>query len=1063
MHWHPRALAALGLISLASLILAEDARVLRWPDVKGDQVVFSYAGDLWISKLDGGFARRLTSHPGLENLAKFSPDGKWIAFTGSYDGNADVYVIPAEGGEPRRLTYEPEPDLVRGWTPDGKIAYASTAGSFTNSQARLWLIDPNGGLPQATPVMEVGNLSYSPDGRQLAYNRSNAHQFNWRRYRGGTQGRISIYNFAENSYRELPSQRENSWFPMWVGNDIYYISDRNQGTVNLYRHDLRSNRSEQITRFADADLRWPSTDGKTIVYEHDGYLYAMDIATKQARRVTPQIRSDMLPVQATMRNYSNWLQGLAISPSGARVVVEARGELFSVPARNGETRLLTGTTGVRERYPNWSPDARVIAYLSDESGEFQIYTVPPLGGKPTQVTRDPSLRIESYEWSPNSKMMTLNQVGGKLSLLDMSTGIVKDIATNIAGNQAQPHDWSPDSKWIVYVTTEPNLNSATYLYEVATGKKTKITEGYFSDMSAAFDKGGKYLYLLSARAFNIAPGAFEFGLNFQNAMQFVVIPLTADLPDPLKKPGDEEPDPDKPPAAAEQAKEVDVKIDFNGLAERAILLPIPAGQYGGPIGLRNGFLYFSNTGAVMRYDLGAQPQQVIAGVQMLSLNPAGTKFAYLAGGVIGVSDVRPGVNVGDGRVDLNGLVAMHNPRDEWKQMYWEAWRYMRDRFYDKDMLGLNWKAIGDRYAQYLPYVAHRSDLSYLLGLMVGELGTGHAYVQGGDMGAMPPSVPPAGLGADYRPVGTHLQFAKIYRGLNFDPTRRGPLGAPGVNVKEGDYLLAIDGTPVTSTTNPNALLIGKAGRSVVLTVNDTPSMEGARTVRVEPIASESQLRYIEWVEANRKYVEEKSGGKIGYMHVPNTSIQGFVEFSKGYYGQGDKQALIVDERFNGGGMIPTDMIERLMRRDMAGIRQRYGEDIMFPTQAPRGPMAMLVNEYAGSGGDLFPYFFKKMGLGPLIGTRTWGGLVGISGSAPLVDGGGITAPEFGLYDPVTGEWIAENTGIDPDIVVDARPDLVARGQDPQLDKAIEYLMKELEKPQPQIKRPNFPRVGGGGG
>lgn len=506
-----------------------------------------------------------------------------------------------------------------------------------------------------------------------------------------------------------------------------------------------------------------------------------------------------------------------------------------------------------------------------------------------------------------------------------------------------------------------------------------------------------------------------------------------------------------------------MRVDLDGIGSRIVALPWPAGNYGGVIGINNGVLAVTPQGSLLQFDFNSrQPMTLMQGLQMADFNPSRTKMAYVAGGVLGIVDLRPGIEPGQGRVNLNDVEAVIDPRKEWKQIFWEAWRWQRDRFYDKDMLGLDWMAIGKQYEKFLPYVAHRSDLSYVLGLMIGELGTGHAYVGGGDMGTPVAAIPTGTLGADYELASGRVRFKKIYRGLAFEEPRRGPLGDPAVVVKEGEYLLAIDGKPV-GNQNPNALLVGKVNRLVTLTVNDKPTMDGARKVVVRTTASETELRYIEWVEGNRRKVAELSGGRIGYLHVPDTSTDGMIEFTKGYYSQSDKEALIVDERFNGGGMIPTFFIEKLIREAKTAFRQRNGGDVSFPPQSVEGPKAMLVNEYAGSGGDLFPWFFRQAKLGPLIGTRTWGGLVGITGSAPLVDGGMLTAPEFGLYDPVEGKWIAENTGIDPDINIDNRPDLMASGKDPQLEKAVEHLLNELKKGKRPVKRPDFPRVKVSGG
>lgn len=1051
------------LLSLA-LVAAQtgtEMRLMRYPDIHGDTVVFAYAGDLWTSKVDGGLARRLTTYPGGEGFPQFSPDGKWIAFTGSYDGNTDVYVMPSEGGEPTRLTYSPSPDFVKGWTPDGsKIAFvtdADTPGSFSYG---LKLISPKGGLPTPTKLEEIFDLSFSPDGNKIAFSRNNSHAFNWRRYRGGTQGRIAFSDLKASEYKEIPSGRENRWEPMWIGDQVYYIGDKNLGTRNLYSWDTKASKEKQLTSFADGDIKWPNSDGKTIVFERDGYLQTYDVATGKVDTLNPRIATDAVPARPKLAKLAPMISGFSLSPSGNRIAVEARGEAFSVPARNGETRSIGGDSSSNEKNVAWSPDGKTIAFMSDKSGDFRIYTMPQMGGAWTELATPTGSIIESFEWSPDGEKVSFWS-GDRLFVFNLKSGQTDEVFVEPYTGAAVPYDWSPDGKWIAYCKSGANLFTAIYLYNLEKKTSTKVTEGYYSDDNVAFDMNGKYLYFVSKRTINPSFGDFEFNLNTENAQRVYAMLLAKDTENPLLRPGDEEPAGTTPPTGPKPSEET--KIDLVGLDQRVVPLPWAPGAYPALAGLRNGVVTFAG-GVWMMFDFNSRTSQpLIAGVQSLDFNPARTKFAYAApGGVIGISDLRPGIEVGAGRVNTANVESRLDPRAEWKQIFWEAWRWERDKYYDKDMGGVDWDKVGKKYEALLPYVSHRSDLSYVLGLMLGELGTGHSYVQGGDMGDTGTPVPTGMLGADYETFGGKIRFKKVFFGLNFEEPRRGPLGDPGVVVKEGDYLLAIDGQEI-GDQNPGKFLVGKVGRTVRITVNSSPTMTGATTYTVRPIASEDSLRYISWVEENRARVAKMSDGKIGYIHVPDTQINGIIEFIKGYYAQSDKQAVIIDERYNGGGFIPTFFVEKLGRTISTGFKQREGQDIMFPNQTLDMPKAMLINEFAGSGGDMFPYLFKKMNLGPLIGNRTWGGLVGITGAAPLVDGGGVTAPEFGIYDVDSGEWIAENKGVDPDIAVDLRPDLVAQGRDPQLEKAIEHLLAEIKKGPKARKVPAFPTIRRGGG
>jgi tricorn protease len=860
----------------------------------------------------------------------------------------------------------------------------------------------------------------------------------------------------------MATGREQNYFPMWAGNSVYYISDVNLGTLNIFKYDVRSKTKTQVTRFDDADVRWPSTDGRTIVFERNGRMYTLNIANNNVTEVKANVVSDQLKRRPVFRNVSQFIDGVSISPSGARLALTARGDLFTVPASNGETRNLTMTQDAREEMPAWSPDGQEIAFVSDRSGVRKIYRIPQMGGEWKMVNTPDSESVAGLTYSPDSKKLGYYTDDLESFIVDLETGSRKLVWRDTQGISGA--DWSKDGKWIAYIKTQPNLFGAVFLYDVEKDVHYRVTDAYFNDAAVAFDLNGKYLYIVSSRTFGFSPGDFEIGLQQNDTQRVYVLPLKADMRNPLEDKDDEEPvkkaEEKKEEAKPEEKPDVPT-IDIEGLGSRAIALPLPPGSYPFLVGANNGvFTYVEGT--LTKFDMASkQPQAIISGSTMFDFTPDRTKMVYNFGPNYGITAVRPGVTPGTGRVSTTDVNMTIDPVNEWKQIMRDAWQYEKHNFYDKNMLGLDWDSIGKKYIAMVDGAGDRSDVSYIIGMMIGELGTGHAYNQGGDMGD-PLGNPNTGmLGADFGVVGENVVFKRVFKGLNFEAARRGPLGAPGVHVKDGDYLLEIDGSKVTSKMDPMSLLIGKAGKDVTIKVASSASGLDAKEYRVTTIGSEQQLRYIEWVEGNRKRVEEMSGGKLGYVHVPNTAVGGILEFIKGYYAQSDKQGFVIDERYNGGGFIPTFFGERLLRQVVTGIQQRHAEDVMYPPQTWDGPKVMLINRYAGSGGDHFPWLFKDLGIGPLIGTRTWGGLVGISGGRSLVDGGNVTAPEFALYDVRTGEIIAENKGIDPDIVVDDTPDLVSQGKDPELEAAVKYLLDQLSKnPKKPYAKPKFLTGGG---
>lgn len=1067
----------------------ESTRLLRQPDISSTDIVFVYGGDLWLVPRTGGVARRLTANPSIKHFPKFSPDGKSIAFTGNYDGNNSIYTIPAVGGEPKRLTFHPFGDGVLGWTPDSKsVMFRSTRNSFSQRVPQLFTVPVTGGLEKMLPLPEVGLASFSPDGDKLAYTRISREGATWKRYRGGLQSYISIYDLKTNAYSELPHTDTTDFYPMWHENKIYFTSDRTQ-IVNLFSYDLKTKAVKQLTRFNDYDIKWPSLGPDAIVYEQGGMLHTFDLKTEKDTPVSIQVYSDMTQARAGRRRVEGNISNFGISPTGVRAVFEARGDIFTVPAKKGDSRDISNTPGVREIDPAWSPDGKYIAYFSDKTGEYELYIRPQDGsGDETRLTTDGDVYRTGINWSPDSKWILYTDVKMRLWLIGIADK--KPVLVDSAAVAAiELGHWSPDSRWIVYTKANPNRQRSIVLYSLDQKKVFRVTNGTFDDREPVFDLNGKYLYFASDRTFRPTLIGPEINLNLVNTTSLFALTLQADTPSPLapesdeEKPKDDAPKPDaakpdapKPDAAKQDAAKPDtakpaakpdaaksgpppIKIDFEGLGTRIVALPLPTGSYGGLNAGTNKLFYAADGGTLHQYDFGAREDKVvIAGIQGYDINPAGTKILYQAGPVFGIIDAAPGQSVGAGKLTPE-LEMVSDPRAEWKQIFHEAWRMERDFFYDANMRGLDWKAVGERYGKLVPSVAHRDDLTYLIGEMIGELNTSHAYV----MGAENPPVKQANvglLGVDFELNSGYYRFKKIYAGENWDASRRSPLTEPGIKVKQGDYLIAVNGIPLKADTNPYSLFVDTANKIVTLRVNDRPSEVGAHDVQVRPTDQEAGIRYLDWVEANRKRVELATGGKVGYVHVPDTGMGGMTEFSRGFYSQTDKEALIVDERFNSGGNIPDFFAEKLSRKLLSEITQRYGADVPNPGAAIYGPKVILANEWSGSGGDAFPYYFRKIGAGPVIGKRTWGGLVGISGSPALMDGGGVTVPQFGIWSPQDGKWIAENRGIEPDIEVSNTPDLLNQGHDPQLERAIAYIMDQLKKnPQPKYKHPAYPIEG----
>lgn len=1072
-------LLAAGLSSFAQ----NGTRLLRFPAISEDQIVFTYAGDLYTVSSSGGVARKLTSDVGFESFARFSPDGKQIAFTGQYDGNTEVFVMPSEGGVPKRVTFTATlsrddvsdrmgpNNIVMGWTPDGKyITYRSRKKSFDDFIGQLFNVSPNGGLSSELPLATGGFCSYSPDGSKLAFNRIFREFRTWKRYKGGMADEIWIYDFKTKKTDKITNNAYQDIIPMWHGNDIYFVSERT-GTMNIFKYDLRSKETTQVTNFTDYDIKFPSIGKDAIVFENGGYIYKLDLSTDKYAIVPVTVADAQEHSRNKWVDASQDLTNGSLSPDGKRIAISARGEVFTVPAQKGFTKNLTQTSGVHERDAVWSPDGKNIAYISDKSGEFEIYLQDQMGLKPpVQITSGETTYKFAITWSPDSKKLLWSDQKMRLRMVDVSSKEITDITTCRYG-RVSGYNFSPDSKWITYSAPIANDFNEIFLYSLDKKLSYEATDYWYSSDSPTFSADGKYLLFSSNRDFNPIYSETEWNHAYNNMGRIYLIMLSKNTPSPFAPENDVVTiAPDKAPAAKADKKdkkksteevkpEVPVtKIDLDGIRDRIISLPTAPGYYGS-ISCLDDKVYYnyynSNAGKneLKLYDLKKKEETVLGRNMSYEISVDQKKMLIMQNRDLSVIDLPSGpVSMGK-TIDLSDMKVFVDYRQEWKQIYDECWRQMRDFFYMENMHGLDWKAIHDKYAVLLPYVNHRDDLTYLTGEMISELSIGHAYIESGEK-EKPVRIETGLLGAQLsRDTSGYYRIDHILKGANWSKSLRSPLTWVGANIKEGDYILAVNGNPTNSMNDIYQSLVGKADKEVELTVNSSASTDHARNVIVVPIANEAPLYYYEWVENNTKKVDEATHGQIGYIHIPDMGPEGLNEFVEHFYPQLDKKGLIIDDRGNGGGNVSPMIIERLNR---TVTRANMERNVEVPGHTPRqmmlGPKVLLVNYSSASDGDLFPYGFKKHKIGTVIGTRTWGGVVGIDGSLPFIDGADLRKPEFASYSSEESKWIIEGHGVDPDIVVDNDPAVEYTGVDQQLNKAIEVILSQLDqyKPIPPI-------------
>jgi tricorn protease len=1073
---------ALILMLIAPVALfaidTNDTRMLTQPAMSTDHIAFIYAEDLWVANLDGSQPKRLTVDQGVEFNPVFSPDGKTIAFSAQYDGNIDVYVIPVEGGIPKRLTWHPGADLVRGFTNDGNsVLFISQRASYTNRYYQLFTVPVKGGRETQLEIPNAFHASYSPDGQWMAYTPFSEAFRQWKHYRGGQIEHILLFSIKDKSVINIPQPSEgcNDTQPFWIGNTIFFRSDRS-GEFNLFSFDMASKQIKQLTELKDFPVLNASAGNGKVIYEQAGYFYLFDPATAATKKIIIGIAADLLGLRPRFVKGTQYIRTGDISPSGARAVFDFRGEIITVPAEKGDFRNITNTPGAHEENPAWSPDGKSIAYFSDESGEYELYIQPEDGIGITKKFKLNGTGFYAYpKWSPDSKKINFVDNGRDLYVLDLATGSIgkvdaDELYTPYAYRDIA-NDWSIDSRWIAYTKVTSTQYKRIYLYNTDERKSYSVTDGLSDASAPRFDRNGKFLYFFASTDAGPVINWFDqSSIDFRRSNTIYLVTLQNKTISPFAKESDEENEKKEDSAAKKpgsqlprlsEKKPANVEIDWEGIQNRIVDVPVSRGNYANLSVTADGSLIYikleeNGDGTLHKFDWKSRKDTGVMDLKDYTISSEGKKILYYKDGTWGIVDAGTKPEPGKGILDLGAIQVKIEPQAEWSDIYDEAWRVNRDYFYDPGMHGVDWIAMKKKYAVFLPELTCRNDLNRLIQWLGSELSVGHHYIlDGGDQYYTSQNVKGGLLGADYTVTNGRYRFLKIYGGLNWNPDLKSPLTEPGVNAKVGDYLLAVNGKPLTSTDDIYQYFENTAGKIVDLTIGPNPGMEESRMVKVVPVENEFALRNRDWVEGNLKKVTEATKGQVAYVYVPNTAEAGHDYFKRYFYPQANRKAIIVDERFNGGGDLADYYINLLQNPYQAYWNMRYGKDLKSPSASIQGPKVMIINETAGSGGDMLPWMFRKFKVGTLVGKRTWGGLVGILGFPVFIDGGNITAPNLGIW--TKDGFIVENVGVSPDVEVDQTPSEVINGKDPQLEKAIEIALKELEKnPQVDPVRPPYP-------